>query len=124
MDNADTEFIPVFVRSFGRDDGRSRWTSDRYIEDGDMVRAVDKYIGMMDVSKEVDDMTKNNEKILSSQNLHAELNEEREKKGLKEIPAVNPKGAGSTNTYARMDDSWKSAPDFFKQMIKKNKEKE
>lgn len=67
-------------------------------------------------------MTKNDEKILSSQNLHAELNEEREKKGLKEIPAINPKGVGSTNTYCQEDKSWKSAPDFFKQMIKKNKE--
>ena len=69
-------------------------------------------------------MTKNDEKILSSQNLHAELNEEREKKGLKEIPAINPKGAGSTNTYCQADKSWKNAPDFFRQMIKNNKEKE
>ena len=69
-------------------------------------------------------MTKDNEKILSSSNLHEEWNEERREKGLKEMPAVNPKGAGSTSTYARMDDSWKSAPGFFKQLIKKNKEKE
>ena len=69
-------------------------------------------------------MTKDNEKILSSSNLHAEWNEERAKQGLKEMPAINPKGAGSTNTYARMDDSWKSAPGFFRQLIKKNKEKE
>ena len=67
-------------------------------------------------------MTKNDEKILSSSNLHAEWNEERAKQGLKEMPAINPKGAGSTNTYARMDDSWKSAPGFFKQMIKGKKE--
>ena len=69
-------------------------------------------------------MTKDNEKILSSSNLHAEWNEERAKQGLKEMPAINPKGAGSTNTYCQADKSWKSAPDFFKQMIKKNKEKE
>lgn len=62
--------------------------------------------------------TTDREQIPSSQYLHAEWNEERVKKGLKEMPAVNPKGAGSTNTYARMDKSWKSAPDFFKQMIK------
>ena len=67
-------------------------------------------------------MAKNDEKILSSSNLHAEWNEERAKQGLKEMPAINPKGAGSTNTYARMDDSWKSAPGFFKQMIKGKKE--
>ena len=69
-------------------------------------------------------MTKNDDKILSSSNLHAEWNEERAKKGLKEMPAINPKGAGSTNTYCQDDKSWKSAPDFFKQMIKQNKEKE
>ena len=68
-------------------------------------------------------MTKNDEKILSSSNLHAEWNEERAKQGLKEMPAINPKGAGSTNTYARMDDSWKSAPGFFKQLIKGKKSK-
>jgi len=38
------------------------------------------------------------------------------------MPAVNPGKGGSTSTYARMDKSWKSAPDFFKQMIKKEKE--
>lgn len=67
-------------------------------------------------------MTKNNEKILSSNNLHEEWNQERRKKGLKEMPAVNPKGVGSTNTYCRMDKSWKSAPDFFMQMMKGKKE--
>jgi len=68
-------------------------------------------------------MTKDNEKILSSSNLHEEWNEERREKGLKEMPAVNPKGAGSTNTYCQADKSWKSAPDFFKQMIKGKKSK-
>ncbi len=68
-------------------------------------------------------MTKDNEKILSSSNLHEEWNEERAKKGLKEMPAINPKGAGSTNTYCQADKSWKSAPDFFKQMIKGKKSK-
>ena len=67
-------------------------------------------------------MSEKDEKILSSENLHAEWNEERSKKGLKEMPAINPKGAGSTNTYAQDDKSWKSAPDFFKQMIKGRKE--
>ena len=66
-------------------------------------------------------MRKNDEKILSSQNLHEEWNEERAKSGLKEMPAINPKGAGSTNTYCRGDKSWKSAPDFFKQMFKGRK---
>ena len=67
-------------------------------------------------------MGKDQNGIPSSQNLHAEWNEERAKKGLKEMPAINPKGAGSTNTYARMDKSWKSAPDFFKQMIRRKQD--
>ncbi len=67
-------------------------------------------------------MIKDNEKILSSSNLHEEWNEERREKGLKEMPAINPKGAGSTNTYCQADKSWKNAPDFFKQMIKGRKE--
>ena len=67
-------------------------------------------------------MSEKDEKILSSSNLHEEWNEERAKKGLKEMPAINPKGAGSTNTYCQSDKSWKSAPDFFKQMIKGGKE--
>ena len=67
-------------------------------------------------------MSEKDEKILSSSNLHEEWNEERAKKGLKEMPAINPKGAGSTNTYCQSDKSWKSAPDFFKQMIKGRKE--
>ena len=68
-------------------------------------------------------MSDKDERILSSAELHKDLNEERKKKGLKEMPAVNPKG-GSTNTYCQMDRSWKSAPDFFKQMLQKKKEKE
>jgi len=67
-------------------------------------------------------MSKNDERILSSAELHKDLNAERKKQGLKEMPAVNPGKGGSTSTYARMDKSWKSAPDFFKQMIKKEKE--
>lgn len=59
----------------------------------------------------------NQERIPSSQNLHTEWTEERKRQGLKEIPAINPRNAG-TSTLARMDKSWKSVPDFFKQMIK------
>lgn len=61
-------------------------------------------------------MANNAEKILSSSNLHEEWNEERAKKGMKEMPAINP-GKGSTNSYCRMDKSWKHASDFFRQMI-------
>ena len=67
-------------------------------------------------------MNEKDKKIISSAELQKELNEERKAKGLKEMPAVNPNKGGSTNTYCRMDKSWKSAPDFFKQMIKGRKE--
>jgi len=63
-------------------------------------------------------MDYNEDKVFSSQNLHVELNEERKKKGLDELPAVNPL-KGSTNTYARKDKSFDNAFDFFKQMIEK-----
>lgn len=63
------------------------------------------------------DTDKDKERIPSSQNLHAEWTEERKKQGLKEIPPINPKGTG-TSTLARMDDSWNSVPNFFKQLIK------
>lgn len=43
-------------------------------------------------------------KLITSAELHAEWTEEREKKGLKAMPAINP-GKGSTNTLARMDKS-------------------
>ena len=67
-------------------------------------------------------MKDKDKKIVSSAELQKELNEERKAKGLKEMPAVNPTKGGSTNTYCRMDKSWKSAPDFFKQRIKGRKE--
>ena len=57
-------------------------------------------------------MNEKDKKIISSAELQKELNEERKAKGLKEMPAVNPTKGGSTNTYCRMDKSWKSAPDF------------
>lgn len=63
--------------------------------------------------------------IPSSQNIHAEWTKERKKKGLKEIPPINNAAGTSTGNLANSDKSWKSAPDFFKQMIKdkrKNKD--
>lgn len=64
---------------------------------------------------------KEKEKILSSENLHEEWNEERESHGEKEIPPINNAMGTSTGNLARMDKSWKNAPDFFRQMIKKKK---
>lgn len=59
------------------------------------------------------------DKVFSSQNLHAELNEERKKNGLPEIPAINPKASGSSNTLCRYDKSWNNVVDFYKKLFKK-----
>ena len=57
------------------------------------------------------------EQIVTSQSLHEELNEERKQQGRGSLPAINS-GQTSTNTYARMDKSWRSVPDFFLQLIR------
>lgn len=60
-------------------------------------------------------------KVVTSATLHEEWTKERESKGLKEIKPINNAAGTSTNNLAGMDKSWKSAPDFFKQMIKGEK---
>ena len=62
--------------------------------------------------------------IPSSRNLHAEWTEERKKQGLKEIPPINNASGTSTGNLAGSDKSWKSAPDFFKQMIKDKRKRQ
>lgn len=67
----------------------------------------------------VNDMSNiDNDKIITSKDLHAELNAERKRKGLNSMPAISPKGGG-TSTIARRDKSWSSVPDFFAKLIKK-----
>ena len=63
---------------------------------------------------------KEDEKHVNSQILKDELNEEREAEGKYPLPAWNSDG----NNYARMDGSYKSSPEFFKQMYEQGKEKE
>lgn len=58
------------------------------------------------------------EKIISSEMLQKELNDERKSKGLSEMPAINPRNGG-TSTIARKDKSWKSVPGFFRKLFKK-----
>ena len=60
---------------------------------------------------------KSDNKVVSSKDLHEKMNEERKAEGKYSIPAINS-GQTSTNTYARMDKSWSSTPDFFYKMIK------
>ena len=66
-------------------------------------------------------MDKYDDMVLSSKNLHDELNEERKKNGLYEIPAINPKASGSTNTLGRMDKTWDNVLDFYSKLFKKKK---
>ena len=56
----------------------------------------------------------NDEKILSSEILHDEM----EKELGKEVPQINARGAG-TSTMARKDKSYTSVFDFFTKMFKK-----
>lgn len=56
----------------------------------------------------------NDEKILSSEILHDEM----EKELGKEVPQINARGAG-TSTMARKDKSYTSVFDFFAKLFKK-----
>lgn len=66
--------------------------------------------------QEVSDMS--DDKIINSSTIQNELNEERKRKGLHELPPVNPINGG-TSTLARKDKSWNSVPDFFRKLLKK-----
>ena len=61
------------------------------------------------------------ENVVTSNDLLRDVNAEREKEGLHEIPAVNGRSAG-TNTYARLDKSFNSVPDFFIKLFSKKKD--
>ena len=58
------------------------------------------------------------DKIINSSTIQNELNEDRKRKGLHELPPVNPINGG-TSTLARKDKSWNSVPDFFRKLFKK-----
>ena len=57
-----------------------------------------------------------NGNVVTSDDLLLDVNTEREKEGLHEIPAVNSRSSG-TNTYARLDKSFSSVPDFFMKLF-------
>lgn len=59
--------------------------------------------------------------ILTSKLLHEEWTDERKSKGDSEIPAINNSMGANTGNLARKDKSWKSAPDFFAKMFKKER---
>jgi len=58
-------------------------------------------------------------KVISSKDLHADMNREREAKGEDNIPAINTVQGASTSNLARRDHSWSSVPDFFIKMFRK-----
>lgn len=57
--------------------------------------------------------------VVASDDLLRDVNKERESQGLHEIPAVNSRSA--SNTYARLDKSFSSVPDFFMKLFGKGK---
>ena len=60
------------------------------------------------------------EPVITSRDLLHDINEEREKQGLYELPEVNSRSGG--NVYARLDKSFSSVPDFFIKLFSKKKE--
>lgn len=67
-------------------------------------------------------MDKKNDGIITSKDLHEQMNRENAKDGKTTIPAINATMGTSTNNLARRDKSWNSVPDFFAQMIKGRKD--
>ena len=59
------------------------------------------------------------EPVVTSRDLLNDINEEREKQGLYELPEVNSRSGG--NAYARLDKSFNSVPDFFIKLFSKKK---
>ncbi len=59
------------------------------------------------------------DKVISSKDLHEDMNRERAAKGEENIPAINTVQGASTSNLARRDHSWSSVPDFFIKMFRK-----
>ena len=57
----------------------------------------------------------NEKAAITTEDLREQINREREREGLHEIPAINSRSGG--NSYARMDKSFSSVPDFFRQLF-------
>ncbi len=57
--------------------------------------------------------------VISSRDLHASMNREREAKGESSIPSINNVQGASSNSLARRDHSWNSVPDFFIKLFRK-----
>lgn len=80
------------------------------------IRAVDETVNAWKGAKKMSEV--DNDRIYTSRDLHEELNTERKRQGLDEIPAINAL-RGGTGTIARKDKSWDSVPGFFVKLFKK-----
>lgn len=70
-------------------------------------------------------MADNKDKIVTSEDLREELNEERKARGEYEMPAVNPGPGGGIgfSTLSRRDKSFNSVGDFFVKLAKRKKQR-
>ena len=59
------------------------------------------------------------ESVITTKEMLQDVNEEREKEGLHQIPEINSASGASTGTLARKDNSFSSVPDFFKKLFSK-----
>jgi len=59
------------------------------------------------------------EEIITTKDMLRDVNQERREQGLYELPELNDAAGVNTGRLARMDNSFKSAPDFFRQLLKK-----
>ncbi len=70
-------------------------------------------------------MADNKDKIVTSEDLREELNEETKARGEYEMPAINPGASGvSFGTLARKDKSWGNELEFFFKLITGKDKKE
>ena len=60
---------------------------------------------------------------VTTKDMLRDVNQERREQGLYELPELNDAAGVNTGRLARMDNSFKSVPDFFRQLLSK-KEKE
>ena len=59
------------------------------------------------------------ENVITTKSMLNDINVEREKKGLHQVPEINNASGANTGTIARKDKSYKSVPDFFIKLFSK-----
>ena len=70
------------------------------------------------INRSKEDKPDDAEKVaITTRDMLQDINKERREKGLYEIPAHNEAAGANTGKLARMDKSFSSVPDFFRQLI-------